>query len=114
MTVISMKKWSTLRDRMLNLGIHESDIKEQFVLGGGPGGQKVNATHNVVQICWRGIQIKSAKYRDRDANRYDARQRLCDAQSKIMGIKTVAQKKSEKAAKQKKRRRRKSMIKYAD
>ena len=48
---VSPQKRSELLERMKVLGVYERDLDETFVRGSGKGGQKVNKTNNLVNIC---------------------------------------------------------------
>ncbi|KAG5972840.1 hypothetical protein E4U58_006052 [Claviceps cyperi] len=56
----------------------ESEIKEAFLKGSGPGGQKINKTSSAVQLKHipTGIVVKSQATRSRDQNRKIAREIL--------------------------------------
>ena len=60
--------------------LFEEDIEEQFVLGGGPGGQKTNKTSNVVRLdhAPSGLAVKCAETRSRETNRWLARRLLAE------------------------------------
>ena len=79
-TTISASKRAALVRRMARLGIREEDLAEQFVLGAGPGGQKLNKTASCVMLRHRvsGLSVKCRKTRSRAANRYFARLALCE------------------------------------
>ena len=47
---VSKSKQEQLAARMAKLGVEESDLVERFILGSGPGGQKVNKTASCVYI----------------------------------------------------------------
>lgn len=53
------------------LAIFPDDIEEQFVRGGGAGGQKINKTSSTVLLKHipTGIQVRCQKHREREANR---------------------------------------------
>ena len=102
MTHISNEKWSELKERMRVLGIYESEIDEQFSLGGGPGGQKVNNTQNVVQLSYKNHRIRSKKSRSRESNRFFARRELCRQVATELGIPNKDDEKIKKIIKQKK------------
>lgn len=69
-----------LEERMARLGIFEEDLQEKFVLGSGPGGQKINKTANCVFLKHlpSGTHVKCQESRSRAANRLRARELLCD------------------------------------
>ncbi|MEM7698709.1 MAG: peptide chain release factor-like protein [Verrucomicrobiota bacterium] len=70
----------TLERRLQRLGIQPKDLEENFVLGSGPGGQKINKTASCVLLRHRpsGTEIRCQESRSRDQNRILARERLCD------------------------------------
>ncbi len=78
-TPSTMQKKEVLKARMLKLGISEEDLIENFILGSGSGGQKINKTSSCVQLKHipTGIEIKCQRSRSREANRYFAREDLC-------------------------------------
>jgi len=69
-----------LENRMEKLRIREEDLVERFVLGSGPGGQKVNKTASCVYLLHlpTKIEVHCQESRSRTANRDLARARLCD------------------------------------
>jgi len=71
--------------RMRRMGLYEKDLTENFILGSGSGGQKINKTHHCVQLLHHpsGIEIRCQSSRSRARNRLVARQRLCDEILKI-------------------------------
>lgn len=71
---------SPLEARMESLGVAEEDLEEKFVLGTGPGGQKINKTSICVFLKHRptGVHVKCQSGRSREANREMARVLLCD------------------------------------
>lgn len=68
-----------LTARMASLGLREEDMDEQFVLGSGPGGQKINKTSVCVRIMHRpsGREVRCRESRQRETNRILAREMLC-------------------------------------
>lgn len=79
--VIGPDKQAALQGRMAALRISEDDLVEKFILGSGPGGQKINKTSSCVYLKHvpSGIEVKSQAGRSREANRHQARVELCDA-----------------------------------
>jgi len=65
---------------MERLSIVESDIEEQFIRSGGPGGQHVNKVSTCVRLVHRpsGMEVRCQRHRSRSANRDAAREELCD------------------------------------
>ncbi len=69
-----------IEQRMKRLRIREEDLDERFVLGSGPGGQKINKTASCVSLKHlpTGLEIQCQDGRSREANRFIARERLCE------------------------------------
>jgi protein subunit release factor B len=63
-----------LAARLGALGVRPRDCREQFILGSGPGGQKINKTASTVRVSHApsGIEIRSQGERSRAANRHQA------------------------------------------
>ena len=107
---VSVEKENQLLERMKTLGIEEADLKETFIRGGGPGGQKINKTASTV--CLRhepsGIEVRCSRERSQAMNRFFARRELCDQlAARIHGEKSKRQQEREKIRRQKRRRSRK-------
>lgn len=97
--------------------IREEDITENFIKGGGTGGQKINKTNSLVQILHHptGLTIKCQATRSRSQNRTLARRILAErieelekgdeSRTRIKELKKIAKKKN--SAKKKKRKYRK-------
>ena len=60
--------------------VEEKDVKETFVRGSGPGGQKINKSKNNVQLVHlpTGISVQCQEARDLTSNRKHARKLLKD------------------------------------
>jgi protein subunit release factor B len=98
-----------LAGRMAALGIREADLTEKFILGSGPGGQKVNKTSSCVYLAHRptGIEVKCQRSRSRAANRFFARRELCERlAARLLGEKTLRDRQAAKIRRQKHRRSR--------
>ncbi len=77
---VSAEKEKALLERMLALGVYESDITETFVRSSGPGGQKVNKTSSCVHLLHKptGFAVKCQRERSQSLNRFLARRLLLD------------------------------------
>jgi len=66
--------------RLAALGVRPGDCREQFILGSGPGGQKINKTASTVRVAHTvsGIDIRVQSGRSRAANRWLAWKELAD------------------------------------
>lgn len=89
---ISQEKTDALEQRMIALGIRETDLLEKFVRGSGAGGQKINKTSNCVFLKHlpTGVCIKCQMDRSREMNRFLARRELCDQLEAIRDGKAIA------------------------
>lgn len=99
------------------LGIREDDLQEQFILGSGHGGQKLQKTSSTVQLKHSpsGLTIKCQQSRSRDENRFHARRLLCDAiEEQLLQKKSKRQQAIEKIRRQKRRRSRRAQAKMVD
>jgi len=110
---ISEKKQHALYEEMARLEINESDLEEQFVLGSGSGGQKIQKTHSCVVLKHipTSIEVKCQKTRSREENRFFARRLLCEKIAHLRGEKTQKDLQAEKIRKQKKRKKRRAQTK---
>ena len=77
---VSSEKEDQLTQRMVALGVRESDIEETFVRSGGHGGQNVNKTSTCVMLVHRpsGTQVKCQDTRQQGLNRFLARKLLLE------------------------------------
>lgn len=108
--VVSNSKQQELKAWMLRLNLKEEDLLEKFILGSGPGGQKVNKTASCVYLKHlpTGLEVKCGKERSQETNRFLARRDLCELLEKeLFGTKTSKEKEIEKIRKQKQRKARK-------
>lgn len=89
--------------RLSKLGVRAADVREQFVLGTGPGGQKINKTASTVALLHRptGVEVRRQQERSREANRRLAWEALCEKLEKRVHL---ARSKA-KAEREKERRR---------
>lgn len=106
---ISPAKQRQVEQDLERLGVREGDLVEKFILGSGPGGQKINKTRSCVYLAHQalGIEIKCQKTRSREANRFFARRELCERiKAQVQGEKTRRQQEAEKIRRKKRRRSR--------
>ncbi|MDO8518743.1 MAG: peptide chain release factor-like protein [Deltaproteobacteria bacterium] len=92
---------------MARLGIHEADLKEQFVRGSGAGGQKINKTSSTVILLHRpsGIRVRCQESRSQAQNRILARRLLVQKiGEQIQGIENRNRSACEKIRRQKRKR----------
>src|SRR5882672_4821751 len=77
---VSPGKITALLARIRALGIDAAAIDEQFVRGGGPGGQKINKTSNCVVLRYPplGLVVRCQRERRRNVNRFLALRELVD------------------------------------
>jgi protein subunit release factor B len=108
---ISSEKQDALYQKMISLGIRETDLEESFVRSGGAGGQHVNKTSTCVQLLHRptGLMVKCQDDRSQAINRYLARRRLVGLyEAQVLRRKTEEQQRREKIRRQKRRRSRRA------
>jgi len=106
---VSPDKARELTERMARLGLRETDLDEQFVRGGGAGGQKINKTSSLVRLRHRptGLEVRCQAARSQALNRFLARRELCDRlEERRRGAADAARQAREKIRRQKRRRSR--------
>ncbi len=104
---IAKSKIDEITERLEDLGVSASDLKEEFIKGSGPGGQKINKTNSCVQLTHipSGMVIRCQKTRSREQNRFFARRVLSERLEEIqLGKKSEKAKKAHKIRAQKKKR----------
>jgi protein subunit release factor B len=74
-----------LQRRLRECGVREEDLVEDFIRGGGPGGQKINKTSSTVALRHlpSGVEVRCQRERSQAMNRYWARMELCDRLDEI-------------------------------
>ncbi len=77
---VNPAKQRALIERMARLGVREQDLIEKFIRTTGPGGQKTNKTSVCVYLRHRptGTEVRCARERSQNTNRFLARRLLCD------------------------------------
>ena len=102
---------------MRRADIVEADLREQFVLGSGSGGQKINKTSSAVRLTHvpTGLQVKVQDHRFREDNRWLARRALAQRILEIRdGERSERQQAAEKIRRQKRRRSRRQKARMLD
>ncbi len=102
---------------MTRAGLKEEDLREQFVLGSGSGGQKINKTSSVVRLTHlpTGEAVKIQSSRSREDNRWLARRALAERILEIRdGEKSKRRQEQEKIRRQKRRRSRRQRARMLD
>lgn len=115
--MISKDKKDKLARELLEHGIKEEDLEEQFILGSGSGGQKINKTASTVFLKHipSGISVKYGKDRLRENNRFFARRLLLEKyRAEVKKEITKKQQEIAKLRKQKQRRSRKAKEKMLE
>jgi len=108
---VSPEKEKALYDKMVSLGIKETDIIERFIRSQGHGGQKVNKTSTCVYLKHvpTGIEVKCQKERSQSLNRFLARRILVSKiENIILGKESEEQQRIEKIRRQKRKRSKKA------
>lgn len=93
------------------LKVFPQDITEQFVRGGGHGGQKINKTSSCVVLkhLSTGIEVRCQKHREQSKNRLSAYKLLIlKIDEKVRGAQSQRQQKIFKLKKQKQKRSKRS------
>ncbi|MEW5693282.1 MAG: peptide chain release factor-like protein [Candidatus Hydrogenedentota bacterium] len=114
---VSERKLKELEQRMGSLNIKESDIKEEFIRGSGPGGQKINKASTCVRLYHRpsGIMVRCQRERLQSVNRYLARRLLCDLiERKLTGEIASEKARIAKLRRQKRQRSRRAKLKVLE
>jgi peptide chain release factor len=115
--VVNRDKERRLAETLAALGVRPEDLVEKFVLGSGPGGQKVNKTSSCVYLRHvpTGIEVKCGRARSRALNRFLARRELCERiEAEIEGRRTKRQAEIERIRRQKRRRTRRQKQKMLE
>jgi protein subunit release factor B len=107
---VSPQKQRVLFERMKELGVTESELRESFIRSSGKGGQHVNKTSTCVHLVHlpTGIEVKCMKERSQSLNRFLARRELLEKIAASMGLPTMASLEADKIKKRKSRAKRRS------
>ncbi|MFA6523206.1 MAG: peptide chain release factor-like protein [Candidatus Peribacteraceae bacterium] len=102
---------SDLLAKAQSLGLNAADVTENFIRGGGHGGQKINKTNSLVQLVHHpsGIEVRVQRHREQSKNRLSAWKLLIlKLEERERGEESALQQRIFKIRKQKMRRGRKS------
>ena len=111
---ISPAKLDELRARIARLKIDLTQVEEQFVRGGGKGGQKINKTSTCVMLHHRpsGVRVKCQSERSQARNRALARRILLDKiEAGIKGAQAAEQRQIARLRRQQRARSRRARLK---
>ena len=111
-TSITPAKVEGLKARIARLGIDLHLIEEQFIKGGGKGGQKINKTSSAVLLKYPplGLIVRCQRERQRSLNRFLALRELVDEiEVRVSPETSLRLKEIERLRKKKAGRRRKSL-----
>ena len=106
-----------IRSLLERAGIREQDLREQFVLGSGSGGQKINKTSSAVRLLHEpsGLWVKCQSSRSREDNRWLARRALAERiLEEREGERSARRQEQEKIRRQKRRRSRRQRARMLD
>jgi protein subunit release factor B len=115
--MISPESIEKIKERMALASVFEEDLEESFILGSGPGGQKVNKTASTVRLFHgpSGLTVKCGLNRSREMNRWLARRELAEKiLEKTNAAESVRRQEAEKIRRQKRRRSRRQKAKMLD
>ncbi len=115
--MISSETIEKIKARMALASVFEEDLEESFILGSGPGGQKVNKTASAVRLYHvpSGMMIKCGLNRSRELNRWEARRELAEKiLEKVNAALSARKQEAEKIRRQKRRRSRRQKAKMLD
>lgn len=110
---VSEQKRRLLESKMSELGVAESDFRENFIRSSGSGGQHVNKSSTCVHLIHTptGLEVKCMRERSQSVNRFIARRDLLEKIAANMGLETPDGVKADKIRRQKSRAKRKRAAK---
>ncbi len=105
--MITAQTIDRIKALMEEASLYEDDIDEQFILGGGPGGQKTNKTSSAVRLTHEpsGIAVRCAETRSRETNRWLARRALAEQILERECLRKSAERQRREKVRRQKRRR---------
>lgn len=112
--MISPETIEKIKQHMASASVFEEDLQESFILGSGPGGQKMNKTSSTVRLYHlpSGLTIKFGEGRSREMNRWLARRALAEKiLEKERSDLSMRRQEAEKIRRQKRRRSRRQKAK---
>lgn len=115
--ILSPGTVARIRLKMEQARMTEADLTEQFTLGSGAGGQKVNKTASTVLLKHlpSGVIVRCGKTRSRETNRWIARRLLADKLLEaIEGVRSERQQQVEKIRRQKRTKSRRQKAKMVE
>ena len=115
--MISPETVEKIKELMQRASVFEEDLEESFILGAGPGGQKVNKTSSTVRLYHApsGLSVRCGQNRSRETNRWLARRELAERiLEKEHAEKSERRKEQEKIRRQKRRRSRRQKAKMLE
>jgi len=115
--MISPEAIEKIKARMALASVFEEDLEESFVLGSGPGGQKVNKTSSAVRLYHApsGLTVKVGESRSRELNRWLARRELAERiLEKAQSALSRRRQEEERIRRQKRRRSRRQKARMLD
>jgi len=114
---VSEAKEEALRQRMVELGIREEDLKERFLKPRGPGGRKASSSATCVYLKHlpTGIEVKVQRERSQAINRFLARRLLVEKiEERLLGRQSGRQQRYAKIRRQKLKRYKRAKRKCQD
>jgi len=99
------------------LKLKPEDVEENFIRGGGHGGQKINKTSSTVQLRHElsGVEVRTQRFREQSKNRLEAwKMLILKLEEKEKGDESRIAQEAFKIRKQKQRRSRRSKEKMLD
>ncbi|MBQ7189353.1 MAG: peptide chain release factor-like protein [Kiritimatiellae bacterium] len=115
--MLSPETIEKIKEKMALAHVFEEDLTETFILGSGPGGQKINKTSSTVRLYHEpsGMTVKYGQARSREMNRWLARRELAERiLERDQAEKSERRKEQERIRRQKRRRSRRQRAKMLE